>query len=373
VFIDPVLTGYSRPAAGQDKSQFTGVREDVASVGDFIRLYTTRFQRWPSPKFLAGESYGTFRSAGVGAYLQQRHGMYITGISLISSVLDLKTLEFAVGHDLPYPLYLPAYTATAWFHRKLPADLQGAGLEAAVQQAREFAAGDYNRALTLGSRLPDAERHRISSQLARFTGLSADFIEQADLRVTDTRFFKELTRADGHTVGRLDSRFSGRDRDGTAAEVEYDASYAAIQGPFTAVLNTYLRGELGYHNDMPYEILGGRVQPWNWGTDGGGYTNLNTINIAEQLRAAMTQNPTLHVFVANGYYDLATPFSATEYTFSHLGGDPKLLERVRMTYYPAGHMMYIHAPSRIAFTSDARAFYHWALGRAEASATSGGR
>ncbi len=370
VFIDPVLTGYSRPAAGQDKSQFTGIEEDIASVGDFIRLYTTRYQRWPSPKFLAGESYGTFRSAGVGNYLQQRHGMYVTGITLISSVLDLKTLEFAVGHDLPYALYLPSYTAVAWYHKKLPAELQSAGLEAAVQQARAFAMGDYNHALMMGSRLPAAERQRIRAQLARFTGLSESFLEESDLRVTDTHFFKELERADGHTIGRLDARFLGRDRDMAGEGPEYDPSYAAIQGPFSAVLNNYVRDELGYHNDLTYELLGGRVQPWNWGGDSAGYTNLNSINVAERLRAAMTQNPHLHVLVANGWFDMATPFGATEYTFAHLGGDPKLLDRVRLTYYPAGHMMYIEKSARQQLTTDVRAFYSWALGEAAAPASS---
>jgi len=361
VFIDPVLTGYSRPAAGEDKARFTGVEEDIASVGDFIRLWTTRNGRWPSPKFLAGESYGTFRSAGVGQYLQARHGMYVSGIVLISSVLDLKTLEFATGNDLPYPLYLPAYTATAWYHGKLPADLQAAGLESAVQQARDFAANEYARALLLGNRLPAADRARIVAGLERFTGLDASFIEEADLRVTDTRFFKALLRADGHTIGRLDSRFEGTDRDRTADAAEYDPSYAAIQGPFSAVVNDYLRTDLGYVSDLPYEVLGGRVQPWNWGTSGDGYTNLETVNVAERLRAAMTQNQALHVMVANGWYDLATPFSATEYTFAHLGGDPALGDRVRLTYYPAGHMMYIHQPSRQKLAADVRAFYAWAL------------
>ncbi|MCI0432313.1 MAG: peptidase S10 [Gemmatimonadetes bacterium] len=357
VFIDPVLTGFSRPAEGKDKSQFTGVEEDIRSVGDFIRRWTTRWERWPSPKFLAGESYGTFRSAGVAQYLQQRHGMYINGISLISSVLDLKTLVFTPGHDLPYALYLPAYTAVAWYHRKLPADLQALPLADAVQRARQFADNEYVRALVRGSALPPDERARVRTAVARFSGLSEDFVERADLRVSDARFFKELARADGETIGRLDARFRGKDRDAAGESIEADPSYAAIQGPFTGVVNEYLRNELNYQNDLTYEVLGGRVQPWNWYGDATGYTNLATINMAERLRQAMTQNPALRVWVANGWYDLATPFSATEYTFRHLGGDPALTERVHMTYYESGHMMYIHAPSRRQFTEDARAFY----------------
>lgn len=362
VFIDPVLTGFSRPAAGQDRARFTGVEEDIASIGDFIRFWTTRWERWASPRFLAGESYGTFRSAGVAQYLQQRHGMYVNGISLISSVLDLKTLEFAAGHDLPYPLFLPAYTATAWYHRKLPQDLQSLPLADAVQRARDFAGDDYVRALMKGSSLQGEERARIRREVARFSGLSEEFVERSDLRVTDGRFFKELARADGETVGRLDSRFRGRDRDAAGESSEADPSYAAIQGPFSSVVNEYLRSELRYTNDIVYEVLGGRVQPWNWG-QGGGYTNLETINMAERLRRAMTQNPALRVWVSNGWYDLATPFSATEYTFTHLGGDPALTRRVDMTYYESGHMMYIHGPSRQQFTEDARAFYIRALGQ----------
>jgi len=333
VFIDPVLTGFSRPAQGKDKSLFTGVEEDIRSVGDFIRLFTTRFERWASPRFLAGESYGTFRSAGVAQYLQQRHGMYISGISLISSVLDLKTLVFTPGHDLPYALYLPAYTAVAWYHRKLPADLQALPLADAVQRARDFADNDYVRALQRGSALAADEHARVRAGIARFAGLSEDFVERADLRVSDQRFFKELARADGETIGRLDARFRGHDRDAAGETVESDPSYAAIRGPFTGVLNEYLRRELSYRNEMTYEILGGRVQPWNW------YGN------------------------ATGYTNLATPVSATEYTFRHLGGDPALPERVRMTYYESGHMMYIHAPSLRQFTEDARAFYAATLRR----------
>ncbi len=357
VFIDPVMTGFSRPARGKDKALFTGVEEDIRSVGDFIRLWTTRMERWPSPKFLAGESYGTFRSAGVAQYLQQRHGMYVNGISLISSVLDLKTLVFTPGHDLPYALYLPAYTAVAWFHRKLPANLQALPLADAVQRARDFADNDYLRALQRGSALTGEERARIRAGVARFSGLSEEFVEQADLRVSDQRFFKELARDDGETIGRLDARFRGRDRDAAGESIESDPSYAAIQGPFTGVVNEYLRRELNYRNDMTYEILGGRVQPWNWYGNATGYTNLATINMAERLRQAMTQNPALRVWVSNGWYDLATPFSATEYTFRHLGGAPALTERVHMTYYESGHMMYIHAPSLRQFTDDARAFY----------------
>ncbi len=357
VFIDPVLTGYSRPAPEEDKEQFHGVEEDLESVGDFIRLYTTKYERWSSPKFLAGESYGTTRAAGLSKYLQQRHGMYLNGLVLVSAVLNFQTLRFNVGNDLPYALFLPTYTATAWYHEQLEDELQG-DLEATLDKAREFALGDYAHALLKGAELSAAERSEIAGQLSRYTGLSTEYIERADLRVQIWRFVKELLREEGHTAGRLDSRFKGMDRDDAGEAFEYDPSMAAIRGPYTATLNSYVREDLGYENDLPYEILSRRVRPWNWGSASEGY-----VNVAEDLREAMSENPALNVLVANGYYDLATPFFATEYTFNHLGGDPSLLDRVKMKYYPSGHMMYIHKPSLIQLTADVKDFMRVALGK----------
>jgi carboxypeptidase C (cathepsin A) len=359
VFIDPVETGYSRPAPGEDKRQFLGLEEDVEWVGEFIRLYTTRYERWSSPKFLAGESYGTTRASGLSGYLQQRHGMYLNGIVLVSAVLNFQTLRFHPGNDLPYALFLPTYTATAWYHRKLPVDLQEGSLEAAVDAARSFADNDYSLALMKGTDLAPNERQRIVRQLARYTGLSEEFVEEADLRISQPQFVSELVRDQGLRTGRLDSRFTGplpgEDSDGFA----FDPSYAAIQGPYTAMLNRYVREDLGYENDLPYEILaGGRVRPWNWGSAGNGYPY-----VAGDLRQAMEQNPALRVLVANGYYDLATPFFATEYTFAHLGGDPSLLNRVEMTYYPSGHMMYIQKASLLALRDNVRRFMALALSR----------
>jgi carboxypeptidase C (cathepsin A) len=351
VFIDPVLTGYSRPAPGEDRAQFHGLQEDVESVGEFIRLYVTRYRRWSSPKFLAGESYGTTRASGLSAYLQQRHGMYLNGIVLVSAVLNFQTLRFHPGNDLPFALFLPTYTATAWYHGKLPADLQGGSLEAAVDAARSFAARDYTLALTAGADQTGRERQTTISQLARFTGLSEEFIDEANLRITQPAFVNELLRGEGVRAGRLDSRFKGPLAPGQQEAFEFDPSYAAIQGPYTAMLNAYVREQLGYENDLPYEILSGRVRPWNWGSAGDGYPY-----VADDLRQAMEQNPALSVLVANGYYDLATPFFATEYTFAHLGGDPGLRDRVHMTYYPAGHMMYIHKPSLLQLQADVRQF-----------------
>ena len=350
VFIDPVTTGYSRPAPEEDPSQFHGIEEDVEWVAEFIRLYTTRFERWASPKFLIGESYGTTRAAGLAGHLQQRHGMYLNGIMLVSSILNFQTARFDVGNDLPYILFLPTFTATAWYHQQLDSELQQ-DLRATLDEVEEFARGEYAEALMLGDDLDLEAEDRIVQKVARYTGLSPDYVRQTNMRILIHRFVKELMREERRTVGRLDSRFTGSDRNAAREFYEYDPSYAAIQGPFTATLNDYVRRELEFESDLPYEILTGRVRPWSYDE----YQN-RYVNVAETLRQAMTRNPSLKVFVANGYYDLATPYFATEYTFKHLGLDPELRDQVSMGYYESGHMMYIHKPSLIQLKSDLAEF-----------------
>jgi carboxypeptidase C (cathepsin A) len=340
VFIDPVTTGYSRAVPGEDDDQFHGVRADIEAVGELIRLWVTRNRRWASPKVLAGESYGTTRAAGLVAHLQERHGMYFNAVILVSSILNFGTARFDPGNDLPPVLFLPTYTATAWYHRRLPADLQAKDLATVLHEVRAFALGPYTLALAKGDRLPAAERREIAEQLARYTGLSPAYVGETDLRIQIFRFVKELLRGERRTVGRLDSRFTGIDRDAAGEGFDFDPSMAAIEGPFSTLLNDYVRRELGYESDLPYEVLTDRVRPWSYDEFENRY-----VNVAEPLRQAMAQNPALKVLVANGYYDLATPFFATEYTFDHLGLDPSLAGNVEMAYYEAGHMMYIHQPS----------------------------
>jgi carboxypeptidase C (cathepsin A) len=350
VFIDPVSTGYSRAVPGEAPKQFHGVEEDIQSVGDFIRLYATRNKRWTSPKFLAGESYGTTRAAGLSGYLQGRYGMYLNGIALISTILNFQTAEFDRGNDLPYILYLPTYTAIAWYHKKLPADLER-DLPKAVEESRKFAAGEYADALMAGDNLSPARSTEIAQKLMRFTGLPADYIQQANLRIEIMHFDKELLRSERRTVGRLDGRFKGIDEDAAGAEPSYDPSLAAIVGPYTATLNDYVRGELKFESDLPYEFLTARVRPWNYSP----YEN-RYLNVAETLRGAMTQNPFLHVYVAKGYYDLATPFFAAEYTMDHLGLDPSLRGHLTGGYFEAGHMMYVHQPSLVKLKQELKEF-----------------
>jgi carboxypeptidase C (cathepsin A) len=351
VFIDPVSTGYSRAVPGETPQQFHGVTPDVESVADFIRLYTTRNKRWSSPKFLAGESYGTTRAAGLSGYLQQRYGMYLNGIVLISSILNFETAEFDAGNDLPYILYLPTYTAIAWYHKKLPADLQSGDVQKAVDESRKFAVGEYADALMTGDALPAARRAEITQKAARLTGLSPDYIDRTNLRIEIQRFTKELLRSERRTIGRIDARFTGIDRDAAGERPEFDPSIAAIIGPYSGMLNNYVRNDLKFDSDLPYEVLTGRVRPWSYAP----YEN-RYVNVAETLRSAMTQNPFLHVFVAKGYYDLATPFFAADYTFDHLGLDPTLRGHLSGAYYEAGHMMYVHPPSLAKLKADIAQF-----------------
>ncbi|HZT33699.1 MAG TPA: peptidase S10 [Bryobacteraceae bacterium] len=350
VFLDPVSTGYSRAVDEKNAKDFHGIAEDTKSVAEFIRLYTTRHARWTSPKFLAGESYGTTRAAALSGYLQEQVGLNLNGIMLISCVLNFGTLSFDPGNDLPYILYLPSYTATAWYHKKLPKDLQ-ADRHKALEEAQQFARNEYTLALFKGDRLSGEERRQAVEKLARYTGLSPKYIEESNLRVPIHRFIKELLRGERRTVGRFDSRMEGIDANAAGATPDYDPSYAVVQGPYTATWNEYVRSDLKFESDLPYEILTGRVQPWNWGDFQNRY-----VNVAETLRRAMTENRYLKVFVANGYYDLATPFLATEYTFDHLGLDASLRDHVSMDFFDAGHMMYIRKESLEKVTRDLRQF-----------------
>ncbi len=348
VFIDPISTGYSRPAAGEKARQFHGFKKDIESVGDFIRLYTTRYNRWLSPKFLIGESYGTTRASGLSGYLQQRHGMYLNGIMLVSTVLDFGTIDFTPGNELPYALFLPSYTATAWYHRALRIRRP---LQKLLEDVREFAINEYAPALMKGAALPKRERNAILDKLVRYTGLSREYLEASDLRVPDRRFFKELLRTRGRTVGRLDSRFLGIDRDTLGDSAENDPSYTNIMGPYTAGFYDYVRRELQFEKDVPYEILNFQVWPWSYASHENQY-----VNVAETLREAISINPHLQVYVGNGYYDLATPFFGTEYVFNHLGLDESLRGNIHMYYYEGGHMMYIHLPSLEQMKKDLKEF-----------------
>lgn len=355
VFIDPVSTGFSRAVEGEDPHQFHGLDEDIASVANFIRLYTTRNSRWSSPKFIIGESYGGTRAAGLCGYLQDSLGFYLNGVLLISPAVDFATLRFDDNNDLPNWVYLPTYTASAWYHKKLPAELQG-DLQTALRESEEFARTDYLVALGKGSSLTAAERESIATRLARLTGLSKDFVLRANLRINISHFCKELLRSEGRTVGRFDSRYKGIDRTGVGASPDYDPSYAVVQGSYTSGFNTYIRNELKYESDQNYELLTGRVHPWNYGNQRNRYPATS-----EPLRSAVTKNPNLKVFFAGGYYDLAVPYFATQYVADHLLLDPSLSSNVSSAWYEGGHMYYLRKADLEKFKQDGAAFMKSAI------------
>ncbi len=358
VFIDPVGTGYSRAKSAEVAKKFFGLRGDIDSVGQFIRKYLSRHQRWTSPLFLAGESYGTTRAAGLAGHLVEK-GVGLNGVILISTILHFQTSRFARGNDLPYPLFLPTYTAIAWYHKKLAPDLQK-DLQKAIAESRRYADGEYLRVLQQGDALSAEERKRAAGQLARLTGLSPTFVGRSDLRVPIFAFTKELLRDQGRTLGRLDGRLQGTEPNQTAERPEFDPSLAAIRPPYTSAMSQYAREELGFETDLEYYALGGGISsPWDWGlaqSGGQGYADTS-----EALRAALDKNPHTKVFVAAGYYDLATPFAAADYTLRHMGLDASLKKNIRWAEYEAGHMMYIHLPSLVKLKKDIDDFYSFAL------------
>ncbi|MEO3874215.1 peptidase S10 [Nonomuraea sp. B12E4] len=347
VFIDPVSTGFSRAAEGEKAEPYHGFTGDIESVGEIIRLWTTRNGRWMSPKFLAGESYGTLRAAALSEHLQSRYGLYLNGVMLISSVLDFITGDFNEGNDLAYALYLPTYAAIAHYH-----GLHGdRPLSDVLREAEEYAERDYPWALARGSRLTPEERAAAVARIAALTGLSEDYVDRVDLRIEHVRFFTEVLRSRKQTVGRLDGRFTGWDPDSGREHFTSDPSMDAIMGPYSAALNHYLRTELGYANDLPYEVLTSRVRPWSYKEFEGAH-----VSVTGRLAAAMRANRHLRVHVACGYHDGATPYYAAEHAFAHLPVPPELAANVEFKYYEAGHMMYVHEPSRLRQSADLTAF-----------------
>lgn len=350
VFIDPIGTGFSKVIGKGTGKDFWGVDEDAASIEQFISSYVSRYGRWNSPKYLLGESYGTTRSAVLVNRLQDRDGMDFNGVVLISSVLDFETLNFATGHDISYELYLPSYAATAVYHKVIPAP---ADLPTFLQQVRDYANGPYAAALDKGLSLGDAEKAAVAKQLSAYTGLSEDYLMKANLRVSLGQFMEELQRSKGVIVGRLDSRFTGPTFDLLSEEAEYDPQSNAITGAYTAVWNSYVRDELKYGKDKPYAAMG-NVRGWNWNRGRGGWTSATYVG--GDLARALVSNPNLRVQVENGYYDLATPFFATEYTMDHLPMQASARSRIDLKYYDAGHMMYVYEPALTKLKANVAAF-----------------
>jgi carboxypeptidase C (cathepsin A) len=351
VFIDPVSTGYSRACPGEDAKQFHGVDEDVKSIANFIRLFVTKNNRWDSPKYLAGESYGTTRAAALAGYLHEDQYLYCNGVILISSILNFQTInDYQNGNDLPYILYLPTYTKVAAYYKKLSPELLK-NMDKTIEDVQNFALKDYTYALMQGDNLDAKSRSEIIDKLSLYTGLSKDFIDRENLRINNMHFSKELLRSERRTVGRFDGRYTGIDSNGCCETFEYDPSADAIFGAFTATFNDYIRRELQWDSDEEYKILTS-VTPWNYNKAANQY-----LNVGENLREVMTRNPSLQVFVGSGYYDLATPYFATDYTFNHLNLDPSLRPHITKKYYDGGHMMYVQKNSLIKLKQDLADFF----------------
>lgn len=352
VFIDPVGTGFSRAVKKEDEKGFWGLKGDVDSVAEFIRSYLTTYQRWMSPVCIAGESYGTTRAASLSQALIDR-GVGLMGLVLISSILNFQTARFTKGNDLPYILFLPTYTATAHFHGKLPADLQNKPLLDVLAEVEAFCDKEYVLALHQGSALPEATRKRIVNKLARFTGLDPNYVDLTDLRINIHRFCKELLRNEGRTVGRLDSRYKGIDQLAVAEFPDFDPA-GEIGPAFAHCINDHLQRVLGFKSELPYYISNPDKlwASWDWGNAGGGFPDTS-----ESLRLAMSRNKFMRVFVANAYYDLATPYFATRYTVNHMGLDESLMSNISHGFYESGHMMYVHAKELAKLRQDVEAWF----------------
>jgi carboxypeptidase C (cathepsin A) len=351
VFIDPVGTGYSK-AIGKGKDEdFWGLKEDAQSIAEFIRVWITKNGRWNSPKYISGESYGTTRAARLVAALQGGfNGVTMNGVILISSILDFHTASFVKGSNAPYVGFFPTYAAAAWFHNKV--NPKPASLEAFMDEVRAFAVNEYSVALLKGSRLQGQERADIVKKISRYTGLSETYVEQTDLRINALRFMKQLLRDEGKAIGRFDARYTGKDYDDAGERFDNDPSGYGVDGAYVTSVNDYLTRVLKVDLDRRYKILDGTPgSKWKWNEGGGGWAT--HVNVAPHLGTAMRENASFRVYQANGYYDLATPFHATEITMADNGID---LARVTMSYFEGGHMMYTHEPSLERLAQEVRAF-----------------
>lgn len=350
VFIDPVGTGFSRPAPGQKAEMFYNVKEDLESISDFVRLYLTEYERWLSPKFLAGESYGTTRAAALSEYLVDNRGIAINGAILVSPVLDFQTIQPDASNDLPYALYLPTYAAAAWFHKKLPPERQQLSLQQLLQQATQFALDDYYPALVKGSRLQQEQRQQLVKKLAEFSSVPPRFIEEANLRIDPGAFRKLLLKDEQIVAGRFDARLTGFELDPASSWPAYDPSLTPFLAAYTASFNAYVRSQLRFESQLPYEVLSNKVR-FDFSQGKQGY-----LYVGDNLRSAMAKLPFMKVLVAAGYYDLATPFLASDYTIDHLQLSPELRGNITQTYYTAGHMMYHSREAMLKLKQDVANF-----------------
>lgn len=342
VFVDPVSTGYSRAEKDVKAGDFHGVDQDIESVGDFVRRWISEHDRWGSPKYILGESYGGIRVAGLSNHLQSRYGMSLNGVILLSSLLDFATLQPAQGNDLAYVVYLPSFTGVAHFHKKIHGDR-----DVLVKECTDFAFGEYAAALLKGVNLDPATRNKIAEKLSAFSGIDTSIWLAHDLRLDMMAFRAELLRKEGKVIGRFDGRVAWDTTDKASPVPEYDPSYSLAFGAFSTAMLDYLGRDLGYKEDMPYEILTGKVQPWQWNTNNG------VVNLSDRLASAMRDNPRLRVLVMGGRTDLATPPAGVAYSLSHMFNLPEgVRKNISSTFFDGGHMFYLNPPDLIKCRKD---------------------
>jgi len=352
VMVDAIGTGFSRAENMDTSKKFWGVKGDIEAFSEFIRMYLSRYERWSSPLFLLGESYGTTRAAGISGHLSEL-GINFNGITLLSMVLNFQTLEDTKTNDEPYIYLIPSYTMIAGYHHKLPSDLLQ-DLNKARQEAEQWAVGEYAQALAKGDAMTAAERDKVVTDMARYTGLTKEVIDQANLRIDVPKFTHYLLLDQKVRVGRLDGRYTGPDPDGLLDTRFYDPTEANIMAPYNTVFNNYVRTELGYKTDMPYYVFAqqqGFEDRWDWGSAGEGFPDT-----ASALRRAVVKNPYLKVLVMEGYYDLACPYFAANYTVDHLNLPEKYRAQISYATYESGHMVYLHQSSLKKMKGDEAGF-----------------
>lgn len=347
VFIDPIATGFSRMMEGEDPHKFHGMMPDIQSLGEFIRLFTLRKDRWASPKFLIGESYGTTRASGLAGYLVSAHQIYINGVILVS----MTGLDVNAGTDVGFATQLPSQAATAYYHGQLASNYQAMAVADFLAEVEAYAMDDYLRFLVKGDQFENSERDAVARRVAAYTGLTPEYVISANLRVSQQRFWKELLRDQRLTVGRLDSRYIGIDIDAAGERPEFDPALADWNGPFSDAVNRYIREELNFDPDLQYNIWGD-VRPWSRGADG---------NAGEMLRGAMRNNPYLKVMIQGGYYDAATDYYSAVYSITHLQPGGEFRDRFRFAWYESGHMMYLRKDDLANSNNDIRSFISWCL------------
>jgi carboxypeptidase C (cathepsin A) len=354
VFVDPVGTGYSRAAEGVDAKQFYEVERDIQAASAFMRRYLTRYQRWLSPKFVVGESYGTTRAAALAKRLQDSESLNLTGVMLVSSVLDFQTIAFDEQNVLPYVLALPSYAATTWYHGKRTGQVADT-----VRDAWQWAMTDYLVTLSRGDAAPESERARVAERIAQYTGLERDEVLRRRLRVGPMTFGRQLLRSSGRIVGRFDSRVTAAADASRGSGADFDPSFFIVTGPLVEALYDYLRTDLQFRSELRYEPLSREAnRSWRWGIAGQGYLYVN-----DELAEAMTRDPRLRVFAAAGYYDLATPYAAQRYAFDHMPLEPALRSNLTFIGYPSGHMIYTDPSMAEQLRADVEAFVRCAVDR----------